>query len=105
MTSCKTCDSQTSIVSTNADVVQHSILKQNKVQQSLYIQNVASLNNTINTTNVGIKYDSYQRFLLKKKGKVFSQHGNNAATTPSYGNKTKSLSVTSKNNSNCDFCN
>ena len=47
--------------------IQKTILKQNEVGQSLYIQNIASLNNTINGKNEGIKHDSYQRYLLKKK--------------------------------------
>ena len=104
MSSCNTCDSQTSIVETNKDSTQKTILKQNKVHQSLYIQNIAALNNTINNTNEGQKYGSYERYLLKKKGKIFTQHGKREDETPLYGNKTKSLSLTSKNNSNCDFC-
>ena len=67
MSSCNTCDSQTSIVETNKDTTQKTILKQNKVHQSLYIQNIAALNNTINNTNEGQKYGSYERYLLKKK--------------------------------------
>ena len=59
MSSCNTCDSQTSIVETNKDTTQKTILKQNKVHQSLYIQNIAALNNTINNTNEGQKYGSY----------------------------------------------
>ena len=105
MSSCNTCDSQNSIIDTNKESVQKTILKQNRVHQSLYIQNIASLNNTINNTNEGKKYDSYQRYLLKKKGLVLTQHGKKSASTPVYGNKTKSMSVTSKNNSNCDLCN
>ncbi len=105
MSSCNTCDSQTSIVNTNKESVQKTILNQNRVHQSLYIQNVASLNNTINNQNEGKKYDSYQRYLLKKKGKVLTQHGKKVASTPVYGNKTKSMSVTNKNNLNCDLCN
>ena len=46
--SCKTCDGNvTSLVSLHANNTQKSILRQNRVRQSLYIQNVASLNNTI----------------------------------------------------------
>ena len=105
MSSCNTCTSQNSIVDTNKESVQKTILKQNSVHQSLYIQNISALNNKINNENEGKKYDSYQRYLLKKKGMVLTQHGKKVAPTPVYGNKTKSLSITSKNNSNCDLCN
>ena len=104
-TSCKSCPyDETSSVSVNATNTQKSILNQNKVGQSLYIQNIASLNNTINTSNEGKKYDSYQRYLMKKKGKVFSKQGSVVAGTPSSGNKTRSFSLTSKMNANCNFC-
>jgi len=102
--SCKTCDGNvTSLVSLHANNTQKSILRQNRVGQSLYIQNVASLNNTINPANEGKKYDSYQRYLLKKKGKLFQQQGKKIASVPNYGNKTQSMTLTSKNNSYCDF--
>ena len=104
MTSCTICDRQTSIVETHKESIQKTILKQNKVDQSLYIQNIASLNHIINNTNEGQKYGSYERYLLKKKGKVFTQHGKREAASPLYGNKTKSLSLTSKNNIHCTFC-
>ena len=83
---------------------QKTILRQNKVSQSLYIQNVASLNNTVYTKNEGVKHDSYQRYLLKKKGKVFSKQGSVQSSTPIQGNKTQSFSLTSKMNAMCDFC-
>ena len=105
-TSCKSCPyDETSSISVNATNTQKSILNQNKVGQSLYIQNIASLNNTINTINEGKKYDSYQRYLMKKKGRiVFSKQGSVVASTPSSGNKTRSFSLTSKMNANCNFC-
>lgn len=84
--------------------VQKTILKQNRTQQSLYIQTIASLNNTTNTANEGKKHDSYQRYLMKKKGKVFSKQGNVVASEPVYGNKTQSVTLSSKNNTKCDFC-
>lgn len=83
--------------------VQKTILKQNQVGQSLYIQNIAALNNTINNKNEGIKYDSYQRYLLKKKGLVFSNQEKNKAESPKYGNKISSTNISSKSNK-CDFC-
>lgn len=105
MTSRTCCpDDVSSLVTLNEVHTQKNIQKQNKVGQSLYIQTIASLNNTIEKTNEGVKYDSYQRYLLKKKGKVFSNQESVVANTPNYGNKTKSFSLTSKTNSNCDFC-
>ena len=87
----------------SATQTQKNILKQNKVGQSLYIQTVASLNNTINNENEGKKYDSYQRYLMKKKGKVLSKQSTIVATKAKYGNKTNSIGLSSKANS-CDFC-
>lgn len=102
--SCKTCDNQDSIVNTMSETVQKKIQKQTNVHQSLYLLNKSSLNNTINNNNEGKKYNSYDRYLLKKKGKVLSQHGKVISTNPKQGNKTKSLSITSLNK-NCNFCN
>jgi hypothetical protein len=103
-TSCKTCgDPLTPLVTLHELQTQKNILKQNKVGQSLYIQTIASLNNTINNDNEGKKYDSYQRYLMKKKGKVLSKQGAQVATKAKYGNKTKSIGLSSKANS-CDFC-
>jgi len=105
-TSNKICcpDGQESLIAVHEISTQKTILKQNRTQQSLYIQTIASLNNTINITNEGKKHDSYQRYLMKKKGKVFSKQGNVVASVPVYGNKTKSMSLSSKNNTKCDFC-
>tara|TARA_B100001063_G_scaffold247112_1_gene290288 strand:+ start:3359 stop:3739 length:381 start_codon:yes stop_codon:yes gene_type:complete len=85
--------------------VQKTILRQNRVPSSLYIQNIAALNHSIQTSNEGIKHGSYDRYLLKKKGILYSKQGTNAATTPLKGNKTQSFSLTSKmNSSKCTFC-
>ncbi len=52
--------------------LQKKILNQSRISQSLYIQNIASLNNTINNNNEGKKHDSYARYLMKKKGCILS---------------------------------
>ena len=105
-TSCKTCfgGASGSIIDVKKEQIQKSILHQSKVSQSLYIQNISSLNNNINTNNEGVKYDSYQRYLLKKKRKVFTNQSNKKSTTPLQGNKTQSFSLTNKVNNNCNFC-
>ncbi len=105
-TSCKTCgeSSVNSLVNLYNNKVQKSILNQSKVGQSLYIQTKASLNNTINVNNEGKKHDTYQRYLMKKKGKVFSTQETKVASTPLYGNKVKSLNLSSLAKSSCDFC-
>ena len=105
-TSCKTCvgNMNDSIINVKKEQIQKSILHQSKVSQSLYIQNISSLNNTINIKNEGVKHDSYQRYLLKKKGKVFTNQANKISNTPISGNKTQSFSLTRKVNSNCNFC-
>jgi hypothetical protein len=64
---CNTCDSQTSIINTNQNNFQKKIQRQVQVPQSLYISSLSSLNNVINTSNQGVKYSSYERYLLKKK--------------------------------------
>lgn len=86
------------------DYHQKQIQKQTGVSQSLYIYNITSINNNTNNRNEGKKHDSYQRYLLKKKGIVFSKQGNIIETPPDYGNKTTSLNISSKVNDNCDFC-
>lgn len=63
-------------------------VKNKPVGQSLYIQNVASLNSGINNHNEGKKFDSYARYLMRKKGIIFSKD---------------TLSI-SKQSSTCDFC-
>ena len=85
------------------DSVQKKILNQSMVSQSLYIQNIASLNSTINNNNEGKKLDSYQRYLMKKKGLLFSQQGKKQST-PLIGNKSKSFSFTNYMTNKCDKC-
>lgn len=85
--------------------VQKTILRQNRVPGSLYIQNIAALNHSIQTSNEGVKHGSYDRYLLKKKGILYSKQGTKQATTPLKGNKTQSFSLTSQmNSSKCTFC-
>lgn len=83
--------------------LQKNIQKQSGVSQSLYMYNITSMNNSINHNNEGKKHDSYQRYLLKKKGHVFSKQ-ENRIETPGSGNKTNSLNISSKINDNCTFC-
>ena len=70
---CKTCDTQKSIVETNSKTTQKTILKQNRVMQSLYTRNISALNNTINNNNEGVKHGSYKRYLDNKVGKTLSK--------------------------------
>jgi len=86
---------------------QKEILKQTGVSQSQYLQNIAALNSHINNNNEGIKNASYERYLNRKKGKVISNQGNTIASEPSFGNKTQSIPLSSKNISDCssNFCN
>ena len=77
---------------------------QSGVSQSLYMCNITSINNTINNNNEGVKYDSYQRYLLKKKGVVFSKQESIIQKPPKYGNKTNSLNISSEVNKKCNFC-
>ena len=67
---------------------QKKILKQTSVSQAQYIQNVSSLNSTINNTNEGVKFNSYDRYLNKKKGKVLANQGK-ITSTALKGNKTQ----------------
>ena len=99
--SCQTCANQESIISTNETKVQRSILYQAHVHSSLYTMNISTLNNKINNNNEGIKFNSYDRYLNKKKGKVFSQQGKKVDNA-TQGNKTQSLSLSSKSNCSCD---
>ena len=84
------------------DYHQKQIQKQSSVPQSLYLSNINSLNSIINNKNEGKKHDSYQRYLLKKKGKVFSNQ-DTKTQLPIYGNKKSSLNISSYYN-NCNFC-
>lgn len=100
---CRTCDSQYSITQTNQNSIQKQIQNQVHVSQSLYSSTKSSLNSYINNSNEGKKHDSYERYLLKKKGKVVSQYGKKI-DVPLHGNKSQSLGLTSYNN-NCNLCN
>ena len=86
---------------------QKRILNQTSVSQSQYLQNISALHSHVDNTNEGVKNGSYERFLNRKKGKVLSNQGKSISTTPSIGNKTQSVSLTSKNTSDCSskMCN
>ena len=85
---------------------QKKILKQTSVSQAQYIQNVSSLNSKITNTNEGVKFNSYDRYLNKKKGKVLANQGK-LTSAALKGNKTSSVSLTSKNVNLCSdlLCN
>jgi hypothetical protein len=100
---CRKCAIQNSIVQTNQNSVQKKLQNQVLVPQSLYSSTKSCLNTYVNNNNEGKKHNSYERYLLKKKGKVISQQGKKI-DVPSHGNKTKSLSLTS-HNKNCNLCN
>ncbi len=100
MSGCKVCENNTNLINTNQNKVQKEILRQKGVHSSQYIQNIASLNNTINNSNVGQKLNSYDRYLLKKKGNVLSQQGKKTSSAVK-GNKTKSLHLSSYFNNKC----
>ena len=85
--------------------IQKTILHQNRVPGSLYIQNIAALNHSIQTSNEGVKHGSYDRYLRKKKGILYSKQGANPAITPLKGNKTQSFSLTTQMNlTKCTIC-
>ena len=79
---------------------QKKILKQTSVSQAQYIQNVSSLHSKITNTNEGVKFNSYDRYLNKKKGKVLANQGK-ITKTALKGNKTQNVSLTSKNVNLC----
>ena len=87
--------------SINESMIQKRIQKQVSQQASLYTMNFAALNSTINNQNEGIKFDSYQRYLNKKKGRVLKDNGTNVASDPTEGNKKSSIAFSSKVSSNC----
>lgn len=86
---------------------QKQILKQVSVSQSQYLENIASLHSHIDNTNEGVKNSSYERYLNRKKGKILSNQGKTVSSEPLMGNKTQSVSITSKNTSECSskLCN
>ena len=77
---------------------QKEIQNQTSVHQSQYLDNVTMLNNTINNTNEGVKYSSYQRYLNKRKGNIITNQGS-LIETPVIGNKSRSFSLSSKTKS------
>ena len=74
MSNCKTCDNVTSLTNVKYDSNQKKVLKQAKVSQSEYITNVSSSNTSINNNNEGVKYNSYHRYMAKKKGLVLGKN-------------------------------
>ena len=95
------------MVNTDNNATQKNILNQTAVSQSQYLQNIAALNSSTNNVNEGIKNASYERYLNKKKGKVLANQGKKTSSNPKYGNKTDSVALTSKVNSDCStsLCN
>lgn len=92
---CKVCvNNITSLVNNREKSTQKKILKQNKTMSSLYTNVVSSLNNTINNNNEGIKHNSYNRYLNKKKFNTFKKTGTKESLNPKQGNKTKSFLIT-----------
>ena len=89
---CLKCGTQKSIKETENEKTQRAILKQSMVMSSLYTMNIASMNTSINTSNEGNKHDSYERYLMKKKGNVLSQQSK-IIDTSAKGNKTKSYAL------------
>lgn len=91
---CNVCGGTTSLIADNANAEQKRILKQSRVDQSLYLQTLASMNSNINTANVGNKHGSYQRRLNRLKGKVY---GNQTSVTGTAvkGNKTQAYNISS----------
>ena len=97
MSSCKTCDNQSSIKETQSEIIQKRIQNQVRVPSSMYTMNFAALNSVINNNNVGVKHNSYQRRLNKLKQRVINCSTNNAQA-PLKGNKTRSYNIKSCNN-------
>ena len=58
------------------------------------------LNRTINNNNEGVKHNSYDRYLLNKKGKMASKLSTITSPIPIKGNKTRAFTISSYNN-NC----
>jgi hypothetical protein len=51
-------------------MIEKQIQRQVRQSAGLYTMNFAALHTTTNTENEGLKHDSYQRYLNKKKGKM-----------------------------------
>ena len=101
MSSCKTCDNQSSIVETQSEITQKRIQNQVCVPSSMYIMNFSSLHNTINNNNEGIKHSSYDRRLRTLKQNVFKNNKNcvDNSVVSKYGNKKKPYLLSSFFNS------
>ena len=93
MSSCKTCDNQTSIIETQSVITQKRIQNQVRIPSSMYTMNFAALNTVINNNNVGKKHDSYQRRLNKLKQRNIVENTLTDTETPLKGNKSKSYNI------------
>jgi hypothetical protein len=101
MSSCKTCDNQSSIIETQSEITQKRIQNQVRVPSSMYTMNFAALNSVINNNNVGKKHDSYQRRLNKLKQKnnetSFINNLKTSNIIPTIGNKVSDYEIVSCN--------
>lgn len=95
MSSCKTCDTQSSITETQSEITQRKMQNQVRVHSSLYTMQLGALNNRVNNENVGVKHGSYERRLQKLKYKTMMQSKQESTKTPTNGNKGKSYNITS----------
>ena len=83
---------------------QRRIMKQSMTYSSTYTQQRASLESNVNNTNVGVKHDSYQRYLNKKKrNNMVRTLNDNIANTasPKQGNKIQAFFMTYKLRDDC----
>ena len=83
---------------------QRHIMKQSRSISSLYTQQRAALDSSINTNNAGVKHDSYQRYLNKKKrNNMVRTLNDNIANTESAknGNKIQAFFLTYKLKDDC----
>ena len=94
MSSCKTCENQSSIIETQSEIIQKRIQNQVRVPSSMYTMNFAALNSVINNNNVGKKHDSYQRRLNKLKQRNIVENTLTDSESPLKGNKSKSYNIT-----------
>ena len=95
MSSCKTCDTQSSIIETQSEITQKKVQNQVRVPSSLYTMQLGALNNSVNNENVGVKHGSYERRLQNLKYKTMMQSKQESSATPKKGNKDKSYNITS----------
>ena len=101
MSSCKTCNNQSSIINTESEKTQKKIQNQCNVHSSLYTMEFSTLHNYTNNSNEGKKHSSYDRRLRSLKQKVFK--GNKTcvdkSVIPKYRNKKKPYLLSSLFNS------